>query len=329
MTRNRKMIAPKEKQEGLAIALIGECMIELQEIEQGRTQQTFGGDPLNAAIYMARLGKYISVKVDYVTALGCDSFSDRMVAFWEAEGVGSDLVLREHGEMPGLYYIQLDERGERHFSYWRGQAAAKKCFEYENSPEILAALGEYDVIYLSGISIAILNPASRIRLFKRLEQLAATGIRICLDYNYRPHLWSSLAAAREAFESILPYCDTVFVGLDELIAIHGVSSLSDGHNYLGTKGVRESVIRRGAEPCSIQVNGQYFEIEAEQGVDVVDTTAAGDSFSAAYLLARNSGYSVPQSAQVAHRMAAYVIVHKGAIAPLEKMPEFEDLLNDK
>lgn len=320
------MIAAKEKGEELAVALIGECMIELQEVEQGRVQQTFGGDTLNAAIYMARLGKYIPVQVDYVTALGCDSFSDRMVAFWEGEGVGSDLVIRQDGEMPGLYYIQLDEHGERHFSYWRGQAAVKKCFEYDKSPEILAALGKYDVIYLSGISIAVLNPVSRNRLFKRLIQLAATGTRICLDYNYRPHLWSSSIAAREAFELILSCCDTVFVGLDELTVIHDVSSLSDGHRYLGANGVRESVIRCGAEPCSIEVGGEHFEVEAEQDVHVVDTTAAGDSFSAAYLLARNSGCTVQQAAQIAHRLAAYVIVHKGAIAPIREMPGFDDLL---
>jgi 2-dehydro-3-deoxygluconokinase len=326
VTKTKKMIVSKQKGEGLAIALFGECMVELQEIEQGRVQQTFGGDTLNAAIYMARLGKYLPAQVDYVTALGCDSFSDRMVAFWEGEGVGSDLVLRQPGEMPGLYYIHLDEHGERHFSYWRGQAAVKKCFEYESSQEILAALGRYDVIYLSGISIAVLNPVSRNRLFKRLVELAATGTRICLDYNYRPHLWSSSTAAREAYELILPCCDTVFVGLDELIIIHGASSQTDGHHYLETMGVRESVVRSGADPCSIWVDGQHCEIEAVQDVHVVDTTAAGDSFSAAYLLARNSGYAVRQAARIAHRMAAYVIGHKGAIAPIMEMPGFDDLL---
>ncbi|MCK5516030.1 MAG: hypothetical protein KAI39_04075, partial [Desulfobulbaceae bacterium] len=67
-------------------------MIELQEIEPGKTQQTFGGDTLNAAIYMARLNRLFPVRVDYVTALGCDNFSDKMVDFWEREGVGSELV---------------------------------------------------------------------------------------------------------------------------------------------------------------------------------------------------------------------------------------------
>jgi 2-dehydro-3-deoxygluconokinase len=307
-------------------ALIGECMIELQEVEPGKIQQTFGGDTLNAAIYMARLGRLFPVRVDYVTALGCDSFSDRMVAFWEREGVGSGLVLRQEGKMPGLYYIQLDKDGERHFSYWRGESAAKKNFEYKDSQELLDRLGDYDAIYLSGISIAILTPVSCERLFKRLAQLAASGTKIYLDYNYRPHLWKSNDKGKMNYESILSCCDTVFVGMDELAAIHGISSKAAGHHFLSEKGVRESVIRSGAEPCSIQAGGEIFEVAAEKVAKVIDTTAAGDSFSAAYLLARNSGCSVTKAGRIAHRMAAYVIGHKGAIAPIAAMPVFNDIL---
>lgn len=308
-----------------SVALIGECMIELQEVEPGQTQQTFGGDTLNAAIYMARLRRFFPVRVDYVTALGGDSFSDRMVAFWEREGVGSDLVLREEGEMPGLYYIQLDEDGERHFSYWRGEAAAKKNFEYKDSQNVLARLGDYDAVYLSGISIAILTPISRNRLFERLSQLAASGTKILFDYNYRPHLWGLEAECREAYEAILSWCDTVFVGLDELAAIHGVASNAAGHRFLADKGVRESVIRSGSEPCSIQEGELHFEVAAEKVDNVVDTTAAGDSFSAAYIVARSGRCTVPEAAEIAHRMAAYVIAYKGAIAPLDAMPVFDAL----
>jgi len=306
-------------------ALIGECMIELQEVEPGVTKQTFGGDTLNTAMYMARLSRYFPVKVDYVTALGLDNFSDRMVAFWEAEGVGSDLVLRQEGESPGLYYIQLDDDGERHFSYWRSESAAKKCFEYDKSEEILTRLGDYDAIYLSGISIAILTSTSRARLYKRLAQLAESNTKIYFDYNYRPHLWKTTAEGIEAYEAILSWCDTVFVGLDELAALHDVATTEAGHKFLAGNGVRESVIRSGAEFCSIQVGHQYFDIPPEKVTKVVDTTAAGDSFSGAYMLARNTGCTVGKAARVAHRMAAYVIGHKGAVAPLDAMPDFGDM----
>lgn len=85
-----------------SIALIGECMIELQEIAPGDTQQTFGGDTLNAAVYMKRLKNVFPANIDYVTALGTDGFSDKMVQFWEKEGVGSSMVLRQEGMRPAF-----------------------------------------------------------------------------------------------------------------------------------------------------------------------------------------------------------------------------------
>lgn len=178
---------------------------------------------------------------------------------------------------------------------------------------------------MSGISIAILTSKSRKRLYRRLAQLAESKTKIYFDYNYRPHLWKTTAEGIEAYEAILPWCDTVFVGLDELAALHGVTTTEAGHKYLAGKGVRESVVRSGAEFCSIQVGLQHFDVPPEKVAKVVDTTAAGDSFSGAYMLARNTGCSVEKAAKIAHRMAAYVIGHKGAVAPLNALPDFGDM----
>ena len=314
-----------QKKEILA-ALIGECMIELQEVQPGHTKQTFGGDTLNTAVYMARMRRYMPLRVDYVTALGTDMFSERMMAFWEKEGVGSDLVLRRQNDLPGLYYILLDDHGERRFSYWRSQAAAKRCFESEGSDRLLEKIGNYDLIYLSGISLAILTDLSRNRLLERLKELAATGKKIFFDYNFRPNLWQGLDHARNAYEKIISLCDTVFVGLDELEEMHGTHTKGSGHDFLAEKGVSESVIRSGAQSCSIMSRGEIVEAPPLPVEKVVDTTAAGDSFSGAYIAARMHGCDVRRAAEAAHRMAGYVIGHKGAIAPLEAMPDFADLL---
>src|SRR3954447_7034899 len=90
-------------------------MIELREMADGRFSRGYGGDTLNTAVYLARLG----VAVDYVTALGDDLWSDEMLAGWAAEGVGTGQVARLPGRVPGLYIIQTDAHGERRFSYWR------------------------------------------------------------------------------------------------------------------------------------------------------------------------------------------------------------------
>ena len=66
------------------IAIIGECMIELQKKEFG-LKQTFGGDTLNTALYLSRLTNSHDVKTSYVTALGKGSFSQDMLDAWKAK----------------------------------------------------------------------------------------------------------------------------------------------------------------------------------------------------------------------------------------------------
>ena len=79
--------------------------------EPGLFSRGYGGDTLNTAVYLARLG----AGVDYITALGDDTLSDEMLAGWAAEGIGTTRVLRLPGKLPGLYMIQTDEKGERRF----------------------------------------------------------------------------------------------------------------------------------------------------------------------------------------------------------------------
>ncbi len=304
----------------LKIACIGECMIELQETGPGQTKQTFGGDTLNTAIYAARLGDSLPLEVDYVTAVGRDTFSAKMIAFWEQEGVGSDLVLRQEGELPGLYYIELDEHGERIFHYWRSVAAAKRCFEYPGSPQILQQLEGYDAIYLSGISLAIYTKKSREALLERLKQLAARGVALYFDCNFRPHLWNTKDEAIEVYKELYPISDTVFLTTDEAAALFGTYDTSRVHRELENYGAKESVIKDGDKPCSIHSEGKTIVVSAEKKVAVVDTTAAGDSFSAVYLVAKRFGCTAKQAAEKAHKAAAYVVCHKGAIAPKEYMP---------
>lgn len=303
----------------IKLALIGECMIELQETSPGVTNQTFGGDTLNTAIYCARLAKELPLEVDYVTALGTDTFSQRMITFWEKEGVGSSLVLRQQGEMPGLYYIELEESGERIFHYWRSTAAAKKCFEFPESDTLLEALSGYDGIYLSGISLAILTPTSRTRLLARLKELAGSDMSIYFDCNYRPHLWSSKEEAIELYNQLYPISKIVFLTTEEAEILLDGAKNKQVHEALQKHGARESVLKDGENPCTIFSDNHYIEVAAERVERVVDTTAAGDSFSAVYLVARKFGCSAAEAAQMAHKTAAYVVCHKGAIAPLEKM----------
>ena len=79
-----KTVSPRP----IKVALVGECMIEMRDEPASGLSQTFGGDTLNTAVYLSRLNPASMVAVDYITAIGADSFSDNMRQLWRNEGVG-------------------------------------------------------------------------------------------------------------------------------------------------------------------------------------------------------------------------------------------------
>src|ERR1700755_116705 len=153
------------------IACIGECMIELRQAPGGLFSRGFGGDTLNTAVYLSRLG----VETDYITALGDDSLSDDLIAGWQAEGVGTAKVTRLKGKLPGIYMIETDARGERKFFHWRDSAAARQLMSLPETESILQSLAGYDVVYLSAITLSILSEAGRTQLIGALGQARAKG----------------------------------------------------------------------------------------------------------------------------------------------------------
>src|SRR5215469_14076838 len=146
------------------VAVIGECMLELQGQAFGAMTQGYGGDTLNTAVYLRRCGAAAGIEVAYATALGDDALSQGLIDRWQAQGLDTRLVRRLPGRMPGLYQIQVDDRGERSFHYWRDQAAARAYFDTDLSP-LEAEADDFEALYLSGITLAILPPHGRERLF--------------------------------------------------------------------------------------------------------------------------------------------------------------------
>ena len=93
------------------IVCLGEAMVELAP-HQGRWDVHYGGDTLNTALHLTRLGHELA----YLTALGGDPFAGAMRAAWGREGMDVSLVLAVPERVTGLYAISTDEHGERHFS---------------------------------------------------------------------------------------------------------------------------------------------------------------------------------------------------------------------
>ncbi|MDO3385912.1 sugar kinase [Gilvimarinus sp. SDUM040013] len=308
----------------MKIAAIGECMLEMSSGSLSPDQAKipahlgYGGDTLNTAVYLARLGSQPS----FVTVMGEDQASRWMTSQWRHNGVDTSLVKIDSNKRPGVYHISNDENGERHFIYWRNDSAAKYILDSDaKMTELKSQLTQFDCIYLSGISLAILDAPSQDRLFTILQELRSEGKKIVFDGNYRPILWESTDLAQKAFSRAYAISDIALPTIDDESLLFGESDKDAVIERIRRCGALEIILKMGAEGCCIDSGESRFMVTGRK-VSVVDTTSAGDSFNAAYLHYRSQGAEHVVAAQNGHTLASTVIQHKGAIIAESDMPSF-------
>ena len=184
----------------MKVACIGECMVEFAQEDGSLFRRGFGGDTLNTALYLARLG----VPTSYVTALGDDPLSAMMLAAWQAEGIDTSEVLKVEGRAPGLYMIERDAKGERSFLYWRDRAPARELFDRADR-DMLDRLSRFDWIYLSGISLSLYGETGKAKLRELLTVARKRGARVVFDGNYRPRNARSAPSCRWSTSRCRPW----------------------------------------------------------------------------------------------------------------------------
>lgn len=293
---------------------LGEVMVELapDTADPARASLGIAGDTFNTAVYLKRQGP--GLEVAYATKLGRDRFSDRILERLREEDISTAMVARSDDRLPGLYAIITDEKGERSFLYWRDASAYRTLLQPPGLD--LEALGTYDLVYLSAISLAVLPQADRDRLFDRLAAYRKAGGRVAFDSNYRPRLWPDAATARAEIERAWRLTDLGLPSVDDEMALYGDAGWQQVRDRLRGWGVTQGALKRGHEgPVSL---GEAAAPPAPPVARVVDSTAAGDSFNAGYLAARLGGANETDALAAGHALASRVIQHRGAILPRDQ-----------
>jgi 2-dehydro-3-deoxygluconokinase len=292
------------------ILSIGEAMLELSQAADGSGWQLgVAGDTLNTAWYLRRVLP-ADWRVGYFSRVGQGEFSQKMVDFLEGEGIETGHVGRDTQHEIGLYAISLKD-GERSFSYWRGDSAAKRLAD---DPALLgAALRDAGIAYFSGITLAILSQTGRDNLRAVLAQARANGVQVIFDPNLRPRLWSDAATMCREIEAAAAISDLILPSFDDERDHFGDADpqatvaryLARGSAQVLVKNGGAAVFYGGAEGTG-QIDGLPREVP-------VDTTSAGDSFNAGYLAARLAGANIPTAIRRAHDLSRKVICYRGAL----------------
>ena len=306
----------------IRFAAIGECMLEVQANGFGPAVFSYGGDTFNTAVYLRRCSSPAEIDVSYATGLGTDQLSQSLFKEWQGLGLKLDEVEYIEGRLPGLYLIETDNHGERTFHFWRENSAARAYFQApQTALEKHAA--NLDCLYFSGISLAILDTPSRLRLFALLNRAKSNGCRVVFDNNFRPKLWPDRKLAQNVYLEAFASCHTAMITLDDHQAVFECASLDDALAHAQGLAIPEVVIKRGADPTLVrqELSSEWLHIPTQEVEQVVDTTAAGDSFAAGYLSRRLCGNNAENAATFGNALAAKVIQYRGALIPWEAMKD--------
>ncbi len=295
-----------------SIISVGEVMIELTRGPDARYGLSFGGDTFNTAVYLARAG----VDVAYATALGDDPYSDALISLASAEGVRTELIVRVPDRTSGLYLVETHAAGERSFCYWREHAPARELFELPQWGVVAERLLACRLIYFSGVTLSLYSNVGIGRFLALVELARKNGVKIAFDGNFRPRGWKGdLARTRTVFMEALKRVDIALPTFDDEALLWGDASPDATVERLQAFGIGEIAVKNGAKGALVLNAGTRELVPVPQIVVPIDTTAAGDSFNAAYLAARLSGEAPVGAAASAHRLAGEVIRHPGAIMP--------------
>ena len=293
---------------GRRIAFVGEGMVELRQEADGTCRLGHGGDTLNTAIHMARLG----CDVAYITAVGDDPFSKQLIAAWAGEGLDCSAIPADPVRGAGLYAITLDAAGERSFTYWRSDSAARQMFTMPASNVLIDAVRRSGAMAFSLISLAILPEKGRHALVTLARSVRENGGLVAFDGNYRPRLWADAATAARWRDRAIAASNVGLPTLDDEIAMGGPSGPDRIAKHWQSLGCEETVVKMGALGCRLP-DGAIVAPPAR--LQPVDTSGAGDAFNGGYLAARMEGCSPAEAASKGHALASWTIMRPGAIPP--------------
>ena len=287
---------------------VGECMVEMSPTDQAdHFKMAFAGDTLNTAWYLKRARP--SWNIDYLTGIGSDTASQNMVTFLDNAGLGTGALVEVPDRTVGLYMIELND-GERSFSYWRSQSAARLLAQDQTTLE--DRFKSRDVIYFSGITLAILEGDGRKNLFAALDTARRAGAHIVFDPNLRPKLWSDTTTMCDAVMAAARLSDVVLPSHDDEVTFFGDADPQATVERYKDAGGGTVIGKNGGGEIRYWFKGSAGVVKPEVIDKVVDSTAAGDSFNAGFLAEFPNG-DVEAAIRAGCTMAGKVIQGRGAL----------------
>ena len=236
---------------------------------------SFGGDALNEAVVLTRLGK----KVDLISKVGRDEAGSRVISFLEDSGISVDKITVENGLDTSINVVLIDEHGERHF-LTNPAGSQRKLAEADIDPYLDSA---NDIVSFASIFVSpLLDIPAMTGIFRRIKKKPGRILVADLTKAKKGERLEDLA-------DLLPYVDYILPNEDEIALLTGEKDPFVNAGLLIESGVSCAVIKCGSKGCLIRTKNEMYRIPAYPIQKCIDTTGAGDSFAAGFLWALSEG----------------------------------------
>lgn len=264
----------------LDVICVGEALVDFLPTSSGQRvrdveawHQCPGGAPSNVAIGLARLG----AKVALNGVVGDDEFGHFLHRKLGEEGVDvSHLRMTPEGRT-GLSFVSLTQSGERSFTFYRSHAAEQFFCAKDVDP---AFIRRTRIVHFGLNSMR--RPEAQTAVTSLMDAALAAGRIVSCDPNLRLHLWEEPQDLKALLDAVLPRCTMVKMSSDETEFVLGIADPKRALHALADRGVALPVISLGAGGAMFLHGAEVHRVPAPCA-SVVDTTGAGDGFSAGFL----------------------------------------------
>jgi len=228
-----------------------------------------GGAPGN---FLAALNKY-GCSVAMIGKVGEDMFGRMLLKTLREAGIETRGVIVDPNQFTTLAFVSLDESGNRDFSFAR-KPGADTCLE---AGEMDAELIENARVFHFG-TLSLTNDPARDATHKAVAMAKAAGRLVSVDPNLRKPLWPTEDAAKEAIEWSLKQADIVKISDEEIEFLWGLTPEQGAQKLLNEYGVSLVYATLGPKGCHAATKQVAVTVDSPKGLNVIDTTGAGDIF---------------------------------------------------
>lgn len=261
------------------ITALGEALIDFTYSGKSKdNQRLFEQNPGGAPCNMLAAANQCGMKTAFIGKLGQDMHGQFLKETMEGAAIDTRGVVMTADYFTTLAFVDINEAGERTFSFARKNSADVMLTQEEINLELLKDTKIFHVGSLSLVS----EPAKSATLFA-LEKAREFGAILTYDPNYRASLWPSQQVATEEMRSVLPMVDMVKISDEECVLLTGQADPVLAAKALNAMGVTLVCVTLGADGAWVGIGGEGISAPGFRPTKVADTTGAGDSFFGGFL----------------------------------------------